>query len=122
MYSFIVRALINGVFLAFILPAVAPGAVFHGNFWPEAVVAGVLFAVSVCILDVLLFFFGVLTLGIGFLLRYLLWFIVPALQILAMAHWFPQYLTIGLGGALIGGFVLLIVNALTGSTPKGDAR
>lgn len=123
MISFILRAVINGVFLAFILPAFVSGAVFHGNFWPEAVVAGVLFAITVYIIEVVLYYFGVFTFGIGFILRWLLWFIVPAVQILAMAHWFPQFLTVSsFGAALIGGFILMIVNGLTGSTPTGQDR
>lgn len=120
MYKFAVRVLINGLLLAFILPALLPTIAFHGNFWPEGVIAGFLFALVVVFVDLLLGLFGILTLGIGVILRYLFWFVVPALQLLAMAHWFPEYLTVGsFGTALLGGFVLMIVNALTNSTPTG---
>lgn len=120
MYQFLARVLINGLLLAFILPALLPSIAFHGAFWPEGVVAGALFALVVVGVELLLNVFGLVTLGIGFILRWLLWFVVPALQLLAMAHWFPQYLTVGsFGAALLGGFVLMIVNGLTNSTPTG---
>ncbi|MDZ4837427.1 MAG: phage holin family protein [Candidatus Melainabacteria bacterium] len=120
MYQFLARVLINGFLLAFLLPALLPSISFHGAFWPEGVIAGCLFALVVVVVEFLLGAFGILTLGIGFVLRYLLWFVVPALQLLAMAHWFPQYLTIGsFSAALLGGFVLMIVNAFTNSTPTG---
>lgn len=120
MTQFLARVLINGLLLAFVLPKLLPSIAFHGNFWPEGVIAGFLFAIVVVGVDLLLYLFGVLTLGIGFVLRWLLWFVVPALQLLAMAHWFPEYLTIAtFGSALLGGVVLMLVNALTNSTPTG---
>lgn len=120
MTQFLARVLINGLLLAFVLPKLLPTIAFHGHFWPEGVIAGFLFAIVVVGVDLLLYLFGVLTLGIGFVLRWLLWFVVPALQLLAMAHWFPEYLTIStFGSALLGGVVLMVVNALTNSTPTG---
>jgi len=123
MFQFLARVLINGLFLAFLLPALVPSVAFHGEFWPQGVAAGAIFALVTIAVELLLFAFGLVTLGFGFVLRLLLWFVVPALQLLAMAHWFPQYLTVGsFGAALIGGFLLMIVNWVTNSTPTGSTR
>jgi uncharacterized membrane protein YvlD (DUF360 family) len=122
--NFLIRVLVNGFLLAILLPALLPANIaFHGQFWPEGVIAGFIFALVVYVVEVLLALFGVVTLGIGFIVRWLLWFVVPALQLLAMAHWFPQYLTVTtFGAALLGGFVLMLVNGLTNSTPTGHRR
>jgi len=124
MIKFLARVLVNGFLLSFVLPSMFSSIAFHGGFWPEGVIAGFVFAVTVVLVELLLLGFGILTLGFGFLLRWLLWFLVPALQLWAMAEWFPQYLSIEsfFPSAFLAGLVLLLVNAFTNSTPTGATR
>ncbi len=119
----LLRVLLNGFLLATVLPGIFPDIKFHGDFWPQGVVAGLLFAMVVWLVEVLLATLGILTLGVVFVLRFVLWFLIPALQLYAMAHWFPQYLTIGSAQSdILGGFVLMIVNIVTGSSATTGAK
>ena len=116
----ILRVVLNGFLLAMVFPKLFTDIHFHGQIWPEGIVAGLIFAIVVYVVECLLSVFSVLTLGVVWILRCLLWFLIPALQLWVMATWFPQFLTIGsIGSGILAGFVLMIVNGLTGSTPTG---
>ncbi|MBX9695568.1 MAG: hypothetical protein K2Z81_24505 [Cyanobacteria bacterium] len=117
--SLIFRILLNGFILVMVLPGVFHDIKFHGDFWPQGVIAGLIFAVVVWLVELALAVFGILTLGLGFILRYVLWFLVPALQLWAMGHYFPQYLTIGSAQSdILAGFLLMLVNVITGIDRK----
>lgn len=113
MLSFVLRVLLNAVVLMYILPELS-GITFHGEFWPQAMVAGLLFVVVSYVVMWLLKAFTVLTLGIGALYILLFFWMIPAMQLMLMAHWFPQYLTIdGWTPAIIGGIIFMIINLIS---------
>ncbi len=113
MLSFVLRVLLNAVVLMYILPELS-GITFHGEFWPQAMVAGLLFVVVSYVVMWLLKAFTVLTLGIGALYILLFFWMIPAMQLMLMAHWFPQYLTIdGWTRAIIGGIIFMIINLIS---------
>ncbi len=118
--AFILRVALNGFLLALVLPQIFTDIHFTGQIWPEGIIAGLLFAVVVWFVDLLLKIFGVMTLGLGFILKWMLWFLIPALQLWAMSAMFPQFLTIGsIGSGILAGLILMLVNAMTNSTPTG---
>ena len=80
MLSFVLRVLLNAVVLMYILPELS-GITFHGEFWPQAMVAGLLFVVVSYVVMWLLKAFTVLTLGIG-ALYILLFFCISRFRIL----------------------------------------
>ncbi|HMP51679.1 MAG TPA: phage holin family protein [Candidatus Melainabacteria bacterium] len=113
MAAFILRILLNAVVLMYILPELN-GISFHGEFWPQAVVAGFLFVLVAYVVRWLLAAFTVFTLGLGALYILFFFWMIPALQLMLMAHWFPTYLTIeGWGPAIIGGIIFMLINMIT---------
>jgi uncharacterized membrane protein YvlD (DUF360 family) len=108
MQSLILRVLVNAFLFVFLLPVVS-GITFHGAFWPEGIVAGVLFGIVVYLVNVGLALFTIGTLGIGALA----YFVFPALCIEAMAWLFPQYLSVSsFGAAFLAGILFWIGNAV----------
>lgn len=108
MQSLIMRVLVNAFLFVFLLPVVN-GITFHGSFWPEGVVAGVLFGLVVYLVNLGLAVFTIGTLGLG-IFAYLLF---PALSIQAMGWLFPQYLSVSsFGAAFLAGLVFWIGNAV----------
>ena len=123
MLNLIARISLNGILLAVVLPRLFGDISFHGGLWPEGILAGLIFAIVAWVVDFLLAIVGVLTLGIGMVLRWFFWFLIPALQIWAMSAWFPQYLTVSsIQSAVLAGFVLMLVNAMTGRKLTGEAK
>lgn len=113
MAAFILRILLNAVVLMYILPELN-GISFHGEFWPQAVVAGFLFVLVAYIVRWLLAAFTFLTFGLGALFILFFFWMIPALQLMLMAHWFPGYITIeGWGSAIIGGIIFMLINMIT---------
>ena len=112
MLSLACRVIFNALVLMFILPAVT-SITMTGAFWPEAVVAGFIFAIVAHVINWLIKVFVFGTLGLGGILVFFFWWLIPAIQLLAMSSWFPQYLTVpGWGSAILGGFVFMIVNTV----------
>ncbi len=108
MQSLIMRVLVNAFLFVFLLPVVS-GITFHGSFWPEGVVAGVLFGIVVYLVNLGLAVFTIGTLGLG-IFAYLLF---PALSIQAMGWLFPQYLSVSsFGAAFLAGLLFWIGNAV----------
>lgn len=121
MIRFVINVLITAFMLAFVLPLI-PGVHFSGQFWPEAIVYAVLFGVVSFVVDLVLILAGaaltIATAGFGGILvvaLYILgWWLIPAIQLMALAHWFPQHLAIDSWfAAAVSGVVLLVVNFLT---------
>lgn len=108
MQNLILRVLVNAFLFVFLLPVVS-GITFHGAFWPEGVVAGILFGLVVYLVNLGLAVFTIGTLGLG-IFAYLLF---PALSIQAMGWLFPQYLSVSsFGAAFLGGLLFWIGNAV----------
>lgn len=108
MQSLILRVLVNAFLFVFLLPVVS-GVTFHGAFWPEGVIVGLLFGVVVYLVNLAVAAFAIGTLGIG-LLAYL---VFPALCIEATAWLFPQYLSVtSFGAAFLAGILFWIGNAV----------
>lgn len=108
MQNLIMRVLVNAFLFVFLLPVVS-GITFHGSFWPEGVVAGVLFGIVVYLVNLGLAVFTIGTLGLG-IFAYLLF---PALSIQAMGWLFPQYLSVSsFGAAFLAGILFWIGNAV----------
>lgn len=113
MLSFALRVLLNAVVLMYILPELS-GITFHGEFWPQAVVAGFLFVIVSYVVMWLLKAFTVVTFGIGALYILLFFWMIPAMQLMLMAHWFPKYLTIdGWTPAIVGGIIFMVINIVS---------
>lgn len=108
MQSLITRVLVNAFLFVFLLPVVS-GVSFHGSFWPEGIVAGILFGIVIHLVRAGLALFTVGTLGIG-ILAYL---VFPALIVEAMAWLFPQYLSVAsFGAAFLAGLLFCVGNAI----------
>ncbi len=108
MQNLIIRVLMNAFLFVFLLPVVS-GITFHGSFWPEGIVAGILFGIVVHLVRAGLTLFAIGTLGLG-LIAFLF---LPAFCIQAMAWLFPQYLSVAsFGAAFLGGILFWIGNAI----------
>jgi len=108
MQSLIIRVLVNAFLFAFVLPIVG-GISFHGSFWPEGIIAGILFGLVVHLVNLGLAVFTIGTLGLG-IIAYLFF---PALSIQAMGWAFPQYLSVSsFGAAFLAGLVFWIGNSV----------
>jgi len=125
MIRFILKLVLTALVFIYILPMI-PGIIFHGTF-----LSGILLA----------FFFGILlwfvdwlaitisamltigSLGLALLLLIPLWifgfWLLPAVALKLLAHFFPTHLTIvGWLPAIWGGLVMLFIGVLTSSFKK----
>jgi len=126
MIKFAIRILLSALVFTYIFPKIG-GVHFSGAFWPEGILYGVLMAAVSWVFVKLVQLFVVGTLGLGALIVipfYLFGFwLIPALQLQALAHFFPQHLAFdGWGGAIIGGLVLMLVNLLTHSGSSSNSN
>lgn len=126
MIRFALRTLFSAFVLAYVLPVI-PGVHFYGSFFPDAVVYGVLFAVVSWVVNWLLKFaavaFTLATFGIGAVfavLAYIVgWWLIPAIQLEALAAWFPHHMHIdSFGSAILAGLLWLVINAVLLERPK----
>lgn len=114
MRQFIMRTIINSLTLMFILPAVSSIA-FVGQFFPEAIIAGMLFAVVAQLVHWVIGRFLLVTLGIGFIFLLFFWWLIPAIKLAILASLFPEVIIIpGFGSAVWGGLVFMVINMATG--------
>ncbi len=117
MISFLLRSVIIAAIFCFVFPHFAPGVVFHGAFWPEGILWAMVFTV-VCNFVVLGLLAGaaalaVATGGVALIFEaavFLLGFwLIPALQLQTMAHFFPeQFTVVGWGAAIWGSLVMAV--------------
>jgi uncharacterized membrane protein YvlD (DUF360 family) len=113
MVRFALRILLSAVMLMYVLPMI-PGFHFVGQFWPDAVVYGLLLAVVAWVLSILIALFAVMTLGLGTIFIILGFWLIPAFQLALLSVWFPQHLVIdSFGTAIVAGLVMMLVNAVT---------
>jgi uncharacterized membrane protein YvlD (DUF360 family) len=119
-----IRFAIRTLLTAFVLVHIAPmihGAHFTGSFWPDGVVYGLLLAVVAHVLKLLVSAFTVGTAFIGLIVLipaaiFGFW-LVPAIELRVLAHYFPQHLSFsGWGSAILVGLVLLVVNIVSASS------
>lgn len=130
MFNLPARIGLTALLFSYIFPALFGAHVhFAGNFWPDAVLYGAVFA-GVCFLfDLVIAFlidlFGILTLGLGYILAGLFllfgFWLIPAIQLQVFAHYFPHVFGItDWGHAILAGFLIMFVNWLT--KPDSPAR
>lgn len=121
MLTFIVRVLITAFAIQFVLPMVN-GIHFTGTFFPDAIVYAVLFGVVSWVVDLLLTLVAVVLTGatgglaapLVVLSLILGWWLIPALQLQALASWFPHHFAVdGWVPAILGGLVMLVINYFT---------
>jgi len=126
MIRFIIRTVITAAVFAFILPLI-PGIDFHGNFG-TAVVAALVFGILGWLVDLVAkLITGVLTvttLGLALLILIPLWmlgfWILPAIALRLVADAMPHYMHVhGWIPAIEGGFVMLLLGAMTSERPMG---
>lgn len=127
MLRFIFRVLLTAIAFKFIFN-IFPGIDFTGSFG-NAIVYGLLlsvvgFVVGMGLLAFTALFgaatggFGVVIVGIVYILGF---WLLPALQLELLAHWFPQHLSVnGFGSAILAGLILMIINAITSSAKKSS--
>jgi len=127
MLRFIFRVLLTAFAFKFIF-TIFPGIEFTGSFG-NAIVYGLLFSVVGFVVGIALFALtaalGVATAGVGAVIIgfvYILGFwLLPALQLELLAHWFPQHLSVnGFGWAILAGLILMVINAITAGPKKSS--
>jgi uncharacterized membrane protein YvlD (DUF360 family) len=113
MIRFALRILLSAVMLFYVLPMI-PGFHFIGQFWPDAVVYGLLLAVVSWVVALVLGLIAVMTLGLGAIVMVLAFWLIPAFQLALLSVWFPEHLVIdSFGTAVIAGLVMMVVNFIT---------
>jgi uncharacterized membrane protein YvlD (DUF360 family) len=111
-----IRILITALLFTFVFPMI-PGAHFTGGFWPDGIVYGLLMAVVAFAVSLAILAFTVGTAGLGAVLIILGFWIIPAIQLQLLAHFFPKSLAFdGWGSAIICGLILMVVNILTAAS------
>ncbi len=127
MIRLLINSAITAAFFCFVCPELASGVQFHGDFFPTAILYGAAFGVVSWLVGFAILAaeasFAVATRGLGLLvlipLNLFFYWLLPAIQIEAMAHFFPQHFTVTSWGAAIwAGLLLLVVNFLTRPTAK----
>jgi uncharacterized membrane protein YvlD (DUF360 family) len=117
----LIRVLASALSFAYVLPMIN-GIHFHGNL-VNAIVLGAVFGIMLWLVDSgAKFLTGVLTistLGLALLVLIPMWifgfWLLPAVALKLVADAMPAYLVVsGWGPAIIGGLVLMFVQALTG--------
>jgi len=131
MLKFALRVLLTAVAFSFIFPKLTPGVAIAGQFWPEGIIAALVFAVTAYIIGVVINLaataFAIGTLGFGLLLivpLYLLGFwLIPAIQLQVAASWFSEIFTVSSWWSAIGaGLILMIINAMTASYSRSSSN
>ncbi len=121
MFKLIISVLLKAIAFAFIFNLIS-GLHFTGSFW-TAICYSIFFSIVAFVVRIALMAsiagFGIATAGAGAVLLiflYLIGFwIIPAIQLEVLAWWFPKHFTVdGFGGAILGGLVLLVINAIAG--------
>lgn len=117
MIAFLLRSVIIAAIFCFVFPHFAPGVVFHGEFFPEGILWSMAFSV-VCNVVVLglLAGAGALALATGGLALILEFFVflfgfwlIPALQLQTMAHFFPAQFSVDSWGSAIWASLVMAV-------------
>jgi hypothetical protein len=118
MINVAIRIFLSACVFTFLIPTI-PGAHFTGAFWPDGVVYGLLMAIVVYLFGFAILAFTIGTKGFGFLLVILGFWLIPAIQLEILAHFFPQHLAFqSWGSAIVAGLVLMLVNLATASSDK----
>ncbi len=121
MIRILINAVITAAFFCFVCPEFVGGVQFHGDFFPTAILYGAAFSVVSFLVGAgILLAEGAFTLatkGLGLLVLIPLnvfgFWLLPAVQIEAMAHYFPAHFTVSSWGAAIwAGLLLMVVNYL----------
>lgn len=120
LFAFLVRVALTALVFFYAFPRL-DGIAFHGALWPDAFIAAAIFSAvawavgGLISLASTLFAIGTFGLGLFILIpAFLLGFwMIPVLQLQAMAQMFPEYLSLASWqSAVIPGLLLLVVNGL----------
>jgi uncharacterized membrane protein YvlD (DUF360 family) len=121
MIKFIIRVCLTAAIFMFVLPQI-PGIHFHGHF-STALLMSIAFGIASFLVDLITMAISTMltisTLGLALLVLIPLWaigfWILPAVALKFTADFMPANLTVdGWMPAILGGLVLLVVNAATG--------
>lgn len=125
MLKLALNVVLTAVLFCFVFPALLPGSVtFVGEFWPTGVLYAGIFTLTAFAVNLVIglaaMAFTVATLGIGAILlvlaRIFLFWLIPAVQLMVFAHYFPeQFQVAGWIPAIIAGLLLMVVNIFTNS-------
>lgn len=124
MIRFLLRIALTAVLFCFVFPEVLSGVTFNGEFWPDGIIYATVFAITAFVVNFVIALgaaaFAVATLGLGLILLWLarifLFWLIPAVQLMVFAHYFPEQFQIaGWGSAILAGLLLMVVNIITNS-------
>lgn len=123
--NFVVTLLVDALLIAFVLPHLK-GFQFSGKFWPQ----GLLYALGLQAMGLLIGLAvaaaAVFTLGMALIIivpaLILGFWLLNAIQLKLLAHFFPAYLKLeGWKPAILAGLALMVVDMLVGSAvSSGD--
>ncbi|MBS1994475.1 MAG: hypothetical protein JSS83_28375 [Cyanobacteria bacterium SZAS LIN-3] len=113
MKSFVINAILSAIAIILIVPHIS-GAYFHGNIVTGLAMGAALAAVA-WILGKIAEVFTVVTVGLGgcLIAIFLLFFfwLIPAIELRIVAHYFPQYLGFsGWGPAILSGLAFMVIS------------
>ena len=107
------RIALTALVFTFIFPMIN-GVHFTGEFWPQGIAYGLLMAAVAYLFTYVVGLFIVATLGIGAIFVLFGFWLIPAIELQILAHFFPQNLAFdSWGSAILAGLLLMVVNIFT---------
>ncbi|MBU6455822.1 MAG: hypothetical protein KGS72_28890 [Cyanobacteria bacterium REEB67] len=107
------RIALTALIFTFIFPMIS-GVHFTGEFWPQGIAYGLLMAAVAYLFTYVVGLFIVATLGIGAIFVLFGFWLIPAIELQILAHFFPQNLAFdSWGSAILAGLLLMVVNIFT---------
>jgi len=108
------RVVLTSFFFVYILPMV-PGAHFSGTFWPAGIAYAFLLTFVSWAFTIAIAAFTLGTFGLGAILLIFGFWLIPAVQLQALAHFFPQNLAFdSWGSSIVAGLILMVITMFTG--------
>ena len=115
MINLALRMVLTAFVFTFIFPMIG-GVQFHGGFWPEGIACGLLLAAIGYAFSILAKAITLATFGLFGLVLLLFFWLIPAIELQVIAHYFPQTLAFdGWGSAILAGFVLMVIGTVVGA-------
>jgi uncharacterized membrane protein YvlD (DUF360 family) len=107
------RIALTALVFTFIFPMIS-GVHFTGEFWPQGIAYGFLMAAVAYLFSYVVGLFIVATLGIGAIFVLFGFWLIPAIELQILAHFFPQNLAFdSWGSAILAGLLLMVINIFT---------
>ncbi|MCA9805123.1 MAG: hypothetical protein KC777_24305 [Cyanobacteria bacterium HKST-UBA02] len=116
--TLLLSILANGFLIAYLFPKLN-GFTFTGKFWPEGILYALGLELTALVVNLLVMVAVIVTLGLAiiplaFFMIFGFW-LINAIYLKILAHWFPQHLRIdGWVPAIIAGLILMVVGMLLG--------